>query len=127
MDDLVAMGHRRFAYIGEAERHEPQTDRWEGFAAALERFGLALPAPLYVAPQQLAGQWLDDALAAGTTVILVESVSLLVVLHAIVALRDLSVPEDLSVVLLVDHSPGEAGSGAWIGLSASTVAHCGVL
>ncbi|UWE10519.1 LacI family DNA-binding transcriptional regulator [Actinacidiphila bryophytorum] len=113
LDDLVAMGHRTFAYLGEAVRHEPQADRWAGFSTALDRFGLPVPRPLYVAPDQLAAQWLDDALAAGTTAILVESVSLLVVLHAIAQLRNLSVPEDFSVVLLVDHTPGEAGPGPW--------------
>jgi DNA-binding LacI/PurR family transcriptional regulator len=113
LDDLVAMGHRTFAYLGEAVRHEPQADRWAGFSTALDRFGLPVPEPKYVQPDQLAAQWLDDALAAGTTAILVESVSLLVVLHAIAQLRNLSIPDDVSVVLLVDHSPGEAGPGPW--------------
>lgn len=31
VDDLVAMGHRTFGYLGEQTRHEPQTDRWESF------------------------------------------------------------------------------------------------
>ena len=54
LDDLVAMGHRTFAYLGEAVRHEPQADRWAGFSTALDRFGLPVPRPLYVAPDQLA-------------------------------------------------------------------------
>jgi DNA-binding LacI/PurR family transcriptional regulator len=116
VDDLVAMGHRTFAYLGETVRHEPQADRWEGFSAALDRFGLPVPAPAYVQPDQLATHWLDQALAAGTTAILVESVGLLVVLHAIAQLRNLSIPEDVSVALLVDHQPGEAGSGSWASL-----------
>ncbi|WP_425826566.1 LacI family DNA-binding transcriptional regulator [Streptomyces fractus] len=113
VDDLVAMGHRTFAYVGEEERHEPQTDRWDGFSSALDRFGLTVPKPEYVQPQQLAAQWLDDALANGATAILVESVRLLTVLQAIAGLRNLSVPGDVSIVLLVDHSPGEAGPGTW--------------
>lgn len=113
VDDLVAMGHRTFAYLGEAVRREPQCDRWEGFSTALGRFGLAVPKPQYVQPEQLAAQWLDEAVAGGTTAILVESVGLLGVLHAIAQLRNLSIPDDVSVVLLVDHAPGEAGGGSW--------------
>ncbi|NUT34300.1 MAG: LacI family DNA-binding transcriptional regulator [Hamadaea sp.] len=111
VDDLVALGHRTFAYLGEAVRHEPQADRWEGFSGALDRFGLPVPVPAYAQPDELAAQWLDDALAAGTTAILVESVSLLRVLHAIALLRGLSIPRDVSVVLLVD-DPGTFDVGA---------------
>jgi len=113
VDDLVALGHRRFAYLGEAVRYEPQVDRWEGFAAALDRFGLPVPAPAYTNPDELSAQWLDDAVAAGATAILVESVSLLRVLHAITNLRGLRIPADISVVLLVDDPGGEVGDHQW--------------
>jgi DNA-binding LacI/PurR family transcriptional regulator len=94
-------------------RYEPQVDRWEGFAAALDRFGLAVPEPNYTQPEDLAALWLDDAIADGTTVILVEAVSLLRVLAAIISLRGLSVPRDISVVLLVDDPGSEVGPGPW--------------
>jgi len=113
VDDLVGLGHRRFAYLGEAVRLEQQVDRWDGFAAALDRFGLPVPAPEYTLPGELAAQWLDDALAAGTTAILVEAVSLLRVLAAIMNLRGLSIPGDVSVVLLVDDPGGEVGNRPW--------------
>jgi DNA-binding LacI/PurR family transcriptional regulator len=113
VDDLVALGHRSFAYLGEAVRDETQTDRWEGFAAALDRFGLPVPAPAYASPEELAAQWLDAALAGGTTAVLVESVSLLRVLHAIANLRGLDIPGDLSVVLLVDDAGRELGDRQW--------------
>lgn len=116
VDDLVAMGHRRFGYLGEAIRYEPQADRWEGFAGALDRFGLAVPSPVFTRPEELTAQWLDAALAAGTTAILVESVSLLRVLAAMVRLRGLTIPGDLSVVLLVDDPGGEVGPGPWASL-----------
>ncbi|MEH0932429.1 LacI family DNA-binding transcriptional regulator [Micromonospora sp. CPCC 205558] len=116
VDDLVAMGHRRFGYLGEVVRYEPQVDRWEGFAAALERFGLPVPAPAFAGPEKLTAQWLDEALAAGTTAVLVESVSLLRVLAAMIALRGLTVPHDLSVVLLVDDPGGDVGGRSWASL-----------
>jgi len=113
VDDLVAMGHRGLAYLGEQTRHEPQVDRWEGFSTALDRFGLPVAEPTFLRPEELSAQWLDSALNAGTTAILVESVSLLRVLAAIVGLRGLSIPKDLSVVLLVDDPGGEVGTGPW--------------
>ncbi|RIV39172.1 substrate-binding domain-containing protein [Micromonospora radicis] len=113
VDDLVAMGHRSFAYLGEVVRHEPQADRWEGFAAALERFGLTVPTPAFDRAEELTAQWLDAALAAGTTAVLVESVSLLRVLAAMVGLRGLTIPADLSVVLLVDDPGGEIAGRPW--------------
>lgn len=116
VDDLVALGHRGIAYLGEAVRHEPEVDRWEGFAAALDRFGLAVPAPACVRPEDLTAQWLDSTLAEGTTAILVESVNLLRVLAAMVKLRGLSIPADLSVVLLVDDPGSEVGPGPWASL-----------
>ncbi|MFI6759973.1 LacI family DNA-binding transcriptional regulator [Micromonospora sp. NPDC050417] len=115
VDDLVAMGHRTFAYLGEAVRYEPQVDRWEGFAAALDRFGLAIPAPAIGRPEELTAQWLDDTVRAGATAILVESVSLLRVLAAMIRLRGLSIPQDLSVILLVD-VPAEEGNERWASL-----------
>jgi DNA-binding LacI/PurR family transcriptional regulator len=117
VDDLVAMGHRRLGYLGEAIRYEPQTDRWDGFSAALERFGLQAHTPAFTRPEELTAQWLDTALAAGVTAILVESVSLLRVLAAMIRLRGLSVPQDLSVVLLVDDPGDGVGTGPWASLN----------
>lgn len=102
VDELVALGHRRFGYLGEPVRDEPQEDRWSGFAAALDRFGLAVPEPAYVHPAELTAAWLDRTLADGATAILVESAGLVRVLAAMAKLRGLRIPEDLSVVLLVD-------------------------
>ncbi|SDD70342.1 LacI family DNA-binding transcriptional regulator [Glycomyces harbinensis] len=116
VDELVGMGHRSFAYLGETSRHEPQVDRWEGFATALGRFGLAVPEPTYVDPEGLTAQWLDDAVAAGATALLVESVSLLRVLAAMASIRGLEIPRDLSIVVLVDIPVGEVGTRQWASL-----------
>ncbi|MFG1909174.1 LacI family DNA-binding transcriptional regulator [Kribbella sp. NPDC048928] len=112
VDNLVALGHRAFAYLGEQSRDEPQEDRWTGFAGALERYDLPVPEPVFAQPSGLTTGWLDRALADHTTAILVESVSLLRVLAAMLSLRGLSVPGDLSVVLLVDDET-EIGSLPW--------------
>ncbi|GHJ37038.1 LacI family DNA-binding transcriptional regulator [Streptomyces sp. TS71-3] len=111
--DLVAQGHRRFAYLGEARRRETQTDRWEGFAGALTRFGLAVPEPAFTTPEQLTAQWLDAALADGATAVLVESVNLVRVLAVMTGVRGLGIPDDLSVVLLVDSPGGPTESHPW--------------
>jgi len=109
VDDLVALGHRTFAYLGEETRDEPQVDRWTGFAGALERFDLPVPKPVFDHPSGLTTGWLDEALTAGTTVVLVESVSLLRILLAMARLRGLAIPGDLSVVLLVDDAANDLG------------------
>lgn len=113
VDELVAMGHRTFAYVGETLRDEPQVDRWEGFSSALGRFGLPIPAPAFERPEELTAQWLDACLAAGTTVVMIESAALLRVLTAMASLRGLSIPDDLSVVVLVDDPGGESGGREW--------------
>jgi DNA-binding LacI/PurR family transcriptional regulator len=71
-----------------------------------------VPGPVFDHPSGLTTGWLDQALVAGTTAILVESVSLLRVLAAMISLRGLSVPGDVSVVLLVDDET-EIGSVPW--------------
>ncbi|MEO3744063.1 LacI family DNA-binding transcriptional regulator [Plantactinospora sp. B5E13] len=116
VDDLVALGHRSFGYLGEVIRYETQADRWEGFASGLDRFGLTVPTPAFARPEQLTANWLDSTLAAGATAILVESVSLLRVLAAMISLRGLAVPDDVSVVLLVDDPDGEFGPDRWASL-----------
>ncbi|SDU13548.1 LacI family DNA-binding transcriptional regulator [Jiangella alkaliphila] len=116
VDELVAMGHRTFAYLGDALRDEPQVDRWDGFSSALGRFGLPVPEPAYDRPDELTAQWLDGVLDAGATVVMVESVGLLRVLTAMAGLRGLSIPDDLSVVLLVDDPGGEVGGREWASL-----------
>ncbi|RIQ26296.1 LacI family DNA-binding transcriptional regulator [Jiangella rhizosphaerae] len=113
VDELVAMGHRTFAYLGETLRDEPQIDRWEGFSSALGRFGLPVPTPAFERPEELTAQWLDDQLAAGTTVVMIESVAQLRVLTAMASLRGLSIPGDLSVVVLVDDPGPESGGREW--------------
>ncbi|RKN08385.1 LacI family DNA-binding transcriptional regulator [Streptomyces radicis] len=113
VDQLVAQGHRRIAYLGEEKRDEPQTDRWEGFRAALTRFGLDVPEPAFTAPDALTTQWLDTALAAGTTAVLVESVNLVRVLAVMTGVRGVTIPRDLSVVLLVDDPGGPAEPHPW--------------
>ncbi|MBB5787848.1 substrate-binding domain-containing protein [Jiangella mangrovi] len=116
VDELVAMGHRTFAYLGDPARDEPQVDRWDGFSSALGRFGLPVPEPAYDRPDELTAQWLDGVVDAGATVVVVESVGLLRVLTAMAGLRGLSIPDDLSVVLLVDDPGGEIGGRSWASL-----------
>ncbi|PZF82114.1 LacI family DNA-binding transcriptional regulator [Jiangella anatolica] len=113
VDELVAMGHRSFAYLGETLRDEPQIDRWDGFSSALGRFGLPVPTPAFERPEELTAQWLDAQLERGTTVVMIESAALLRVLTAMASLRGLSIPGDLSVVVLVDDPGAEPGGHEW--------------
>lgn len=83
-------------------------------SVALNRFGL--PAPTFCRPEELTARWLDDATAAGTTAVLVESVNQLPLLAAMANLRGLSIPDDLSVALLVDDPAGDVGPGPWAAL-----------
>lgn len=113
VDDLVALGHRRIAYLGEPYRDEPQTDRWDGFSAALTRFGLAVPEPVFTSADALSVQWLENAVADGVTAVVVESARLVQVLGAMAGVHGLSIPRDLSVVVLVDTPIGLDESHPW--------------
>ncbi|MFT4211853.1 MAG: LacI family DNA-binding transcriptional regulator [Microbacterium sp.] len=100
--ELLTLGHSRFAYLGEPLRTSLQTQRWEGFRDVVTRFGLTPPEPSYLAPDEISAAWLQAQRAAGVTALLVEAASQLKVLQTLAALTGIGIPDDLSVVLLVD-------------------------
>ncbi|KOV89162.1 substrate-binding domain-containing protein, partial [Nocardia sp. NRRL S-836] len=92
VDRAVALGHRRFAYVGAGEGAESSADRLRGFKQA-------------VAAHQVEGRHMPFAglgqlLEAGVTVVLTEEVSDGAALVLAARERGLSVPGDLSVLML---------------------------
>jgi DNA-binding LacI/PurR family transcriptional regulator len=109
VEHLVNLGHRRFGYLGAPARSQPQVDRWDGFRDALDRLALPAPEPSYSAADALGVQWLDDLLGSGVTALLVETVGQARTVAALTALRGVRIPQDLSVVRLVDDTDPAPG------------------
>jgi DNA-binding LacI/PurR family transcriptional regulator len=100
--ELLALGHREFAYLGEPVRTAQQTQRWEGFRDALQRFGVTPPEAAFLSPEQISAAWLQAQRGRGVTALLVEAASQLKVVDTLAKLAKIDIPTDLSVLLLVD-------------------------
>lgn len=104
---LAALGHRRVGYLAAPERMEVVLDKEAGYRAGCAKAGL--PELMYLT-SQLDPAWLDAALAAGLTAVLVENEDLARRLVGAVRGRGLAVPADLSVAVLVTMAePGWSG------------------
>ncbi|HEY8575223.1 MAG TPA: LacI family DNA-binding transcriptional regulator [Devosia sp.] len=103
--DLAAqamkLGHSQMAYVGPVDGAESRSDRWQGFARAIagnasvvcQEPGSGLdPEPL-----------LDRVLEAGATIVFFVELADAVPFRDAVLSRGLSVPEDLSIVVLGSH------------------------
>ncbi|MFG2101090.1 LacI family DNA-binding transcriptional regulator [Micromonospora echinaurantiaca] len=92
-------GHRRLAYLSMGGTAESSEDRRRGFDAAAST---AESARQLTATARDAETVLDDLLADGTTVALVEDFATAVALESATRRRGLTVPGDLSVITLGD-------------------------
>ena len=99
-----ALGHQRIAYVGLNEGAESTVDRWIGFEQALDgadvvytRFAVAQPA----------AETLDGILAAGASCVFVTELADAIAIDAVARERGISVPADLSVVVLGNHIRAE--------------------
>ncbi|MGJ6968613.1 LacI family DNA-binding transcriptional regulator [Streptosporangium sp. G11] len=95
---LAALGHRRVAYVTGPDRMEVFLDKEAGYRAGCADAGL--PELMYVM-SQLDPAWVDAAHAGGVTAVLAENEALARQLVAALGERDLTVPADMSVVVLV--------------------------
>ncbi|KJK38305.1 LacI family transcriptional regulator [Lentzea aerocolonigenes] len=92
VDRAVALGHRRFAYVGAGKGAESSADRLRGFREAVAAHGVdGIHVPF---------TGLDQLLGAGVTAVLTEEVSDGAALVLAARDRGLSVPGDLSVLML---------------------------
>lgn len=113
--ELLTLGHTRIAYLGEPRRTSLQVQRWEGFRDVLLRFGIQPPEASYLAPEEISADWLSSQRESGATALLIEAASQLRVIETLAAIAGIRIPDDLSVVLLVDLPDDDAAtaSRAW--------------
>jgi LacI family transcriptional regulator len=116
---LLSLGHERVAYarLGDGDA-QPSRDREKGFRQALRAGGVRrLTGPVWTleTPDDVAGL-LDEMTATGVTGAVVEQQLLAEDLLAAASRRGLSVPGDLSVVVLGDSSDARGADVAWTGL-----------
>ncbi|WP_087000863.1 LacI family DNA-binding transcriptional regulator [Rhizobium sullae] len=95
------LGHRKLAYIGPKGSAESTADRWKGFSEALkDKLDLSLHIPAVNAP---AGETLDALLSSGATAAFFIELADAIRLEAAAHERGLSLPADLSVVVIGSH------------------------
>lgn len=106
----VALGHRRFAYIGDTERAESMRDRWTGFRAGLAEHGGTLDLHIAVAHRP-GDETLDALIAAGVTVAFFLELADAIEVEAAARRRGLAVPGDLSIVVTGSHERARRPAG----------------
>lgn len=122
LEALSRNGHRRASYLGLAARRRPQAERLEAFETLLPVHGLTSPDPVLVDPGTVTVEFLDSALATGTTAFVVESPELADELAGLLAVRGLDVPTDVSVVCLDVTTPGSRADGfSYVGVARRTM------
>ncbi len=97
----MALGHTKMAYIGPADRAESRIDRWVGFQSAIDgRADLVCREPASgIDPEVL----LDRVLESGATIVFFVELADAVPFRDAVVARGLSVPADISIVVLGSH------------------------
>jgi len=95
-----ALGHRRIGYVGLSEGAESTVDRWLGFSRAIGEAELV--ATLFAVAQP-PSQTLDMLLAGDATCVFVTELADAIRIEAVARERGVSVPGDLSIVVLGNH------------------------
>lgn len=98
------MGHHRIAYVGLNEGAESTVDRWIGFEPALDGAELV---HTQFAVAQPPGETLDALLAAKATCVFFTELADAIAVDAVARHRGISVPGDLSIVVLGNHIRAE--------------------
>jgi DNA-binding LacI/PurR family transcriptional regulator len=100
-----ASGHTRLGYVGPSTGAESSRDRWLGFSDGLGEAQLVL----HIAePGGPAEDVLDRAIASGATALFLAELADAVDVHAAALRRGLSVPRDLSLIVLGSHARAAA-------------------
>lgn len=95
-----ALGHERIAYIGLKEGAESTIDRWHGFSGALGEAELVTLIPDVGRPP---AETLDTLIADGATCVFFTELADAMLVEQAARQRGLSVPGDLSIVVLGNH------------------------
>ena len=106
IDHAAGLGHRKLAYIGPSRGAESTVDRWRGFAAsvAANALELVLHLPEDARP---ASEVLDGVAKSGATLAVFTELADAVRVDALARQRGVSVPGDLSIVVLGSHLRAE--------------------
>ena len=108
VDRAKARGHTRLAYVGPGKGAESSVDRWSGFNSALNGARLVKHIAEVGGP---AAPMLDAILKSGATAAFFTELADAVVVDAAARSRNLSVPGDLSIVVLGSHlRPQQSGT-----------------
>jgi DNA-binding LacI/PurR family transcriptional regulator len=103
-----AKGHTKLAYVGPSKGAESSVDRWKGFSSALKGMKLVKHIP------EVGGQaapMLEAIRSSGATVAFFTEMADAVVVEALARSQNLSVPGDLSIVVLGAHlRPQQSGT-----------------
>lgn len=103
-----SLGHTRLAYVGPANGAESSLDRWRGFSAELNGAELVKHIPDVGGP---AGPMLEAIRQSGATAAFFTELADAVVVEAAARGRQLSIPGDLSIVVLGSHiRPKQSGT-----------------
>jgi len=103
-----AKGHSKFAYVGPSKGPESSIDRWDGFNSRLDGAELVLHIGTVGGP---AAEVLAAIRASGATVVFFTELADAIVVEAAARSQHLSVPGDLSIVVLGSHvRPAHTGT-----------------
>ncbi|WP_198664222.1 LacI family DNA-binding transcriptional regulator [Jiangella endophytica] len=116
VDQLVSRGHRSIGYLARPLDTSPQNERREGFRERMSARGAITVFERFVEPADLVSSWLRDAMASGTTAIVVENYELIAALDSAASDVGVAIPEHLSVVCL-DWGAHDLNGAAWSHLS----------
>ena len=99
-----SFGHRRIAYVGLNEGAESTVDRWYGFSRSVGEAELVTS--IFEVGRQ-PNEILDILLAAGATCVFVTELADAIAIEHAARTRGLSIPDDLSIVVLGNHIRAE--------------------
>lgn len=102
------LGHHRIAYVGLNEGAESSADRWQGFQDAIGGADLVTNINAVGRP---AAEVLDILLAADATCVFFTELADAIAVEALARARGLSIPGDLSIVVIGNHIRAEQTTG----------------
>lgn len=99
-----SLGHSKIAYVGPSSGAESTFDRWAGFSGAMDGLELVAHVPAAALP---AADTLNALVAGGATVVFFTELADAIQVETLARRRGLSIPGDLSIVVLGNHIRAE--------------------